>query len=1013
MPTIANKPLVIHKPGDKDYCPSCDKAGLAILVTLFGVIPTQNYAKAAAHGYDWVSYMEPDSSPMFGSFDRRGYLAARKLSQSATETRLNCSHYVVRRLRKGYLYVYYPQDKTWNYYATQINGRLERMQGDLHHGLGRSDAACARFTATPSNLLLTIDDPQRHAEFWIAFSEAPWTQAVRNQVAASPGEFMRHVNLQQDLVAFDGADLIKGTVFGFQEKPLPHGSDRLAYPCASMDSPEDTYQALVAHNTPFKATGLMLALEDDIGITTQLAFERNGALLDIVGEGAGYTEDDRNKMDTAGLFDQLRGLVGDEQFARMQKHLKPGAFDTYLAKYNQCRDARTDFSNYSHDYTLWMQHTLERQHWKLFDPAVPEIGAHLGRCTANLFEGCGLTKEEFDKVLKPQLEADANAPTQLFWRGAAGNNHSLLALLTNTEVGKSLLEGIKKHDETSEQVTYLTGIRKAKVTAAELNKASWSRLARVIASHSKQLHTADAKAFRRTMRRVQALTLTDANQMVIEYTVQGSAAAYLKQIQLGMNKAAGTIRRTPKNAGEMAALAELMVAMWKPGEPAPPDFLQAMKDVGVTVEELPPSTTIEVSEIEVKPAWLKATVGMNAGMATLQIMTFVESVEALGLDLDKVRHGDRPELLHLIRDLGNAGASLVGLASTGYETAAVLTQLAADGSKTTRFWQLTWTAGKVGLIGAGIQLVVGGTEATELWEGGDHGASIRKGGSALAGGLGSYAGYWGMRTAARAALEAAARKAALGAAGELAVGTEAAAAVTGGAALESAEVPPAAAVALIISVVLWGVSLGLDVWSRHFVTTPFEKWADRGYLGEHSGKWGRAYTGMQGQLEALLRLLYTVKVEQPSAFGLDNAMTVSVAAFGPASELDLEVANSEGRLVGHYLIHGTADGSTPTLENLARPQPGLVVHAQAEQEGGGLKVELRIGGADAKWLDEAKQLGLRVLVPAWGFFDTAHKLADGLPTAHARYYPDHAAYPWFHIEGGSEEKAAAHKDAAE
>ncbi|MEY2153020.1 toxin VasX [Rhodanobacter sp. 115] len=165
---------------------------------------------------------------MAGSFDRHGYLAARKLAQSGTETRLNCSHYVVRRLRKGYLYVYYPQDKSWDYYATQSNGQLERMQADLHHGLGRSDAACARFAATSSNLLLTIDDPQRHPEFWVAFSEAPWTQAVRNQVAANPSAFMQHVDIPKDLLAFDGADLIKNTVLGFQNKPLPRLNDALA-----------------------------------------------------------------------------------------------------------------------------------------------------------------------------------------------------------------------------------------------------------------------------------------------------------------------------------------------------------------------------------------------------------------------------------------------------------------------------------------------------------------------------------------------------------------------------------------------------------------------------------------------------------------------------------------------------------------------------------------------------------------------------------------------------------------
>src|SRR5699024_2413715 len=130
---------------------------------------------------------------------------------------------------------------------------------------------------------------------------------------------------------------IKSTVLGFQDKPLTDTRDREAYPCTPCDSASDTWQALLSHNQPFKASGLMLALQDDIGITTQLNFERNAALLDILGGNKRYTEDDRARMDTAGLIEQLKYVVGEDAFGRMKEHLK--GYDKYLKLYRKCRDA--------------------------------------------------------------------------------------------------------------------------------------------------------------------------------------------------------------------------------------------------------------------------------------------------------------------------------------------------------------------------------------------------------------------------------------------------------------------------------------------------------------------------------------------------------------------------------------------------------------------------------------------------------------------------------------------------
>ena len=1010
-PTTA--PLKINKPGDPDYCASCDRTGLAILVALYGVIPEQNYSVARSQGYDWVTYLEADFTPFFGDFDQNKYLSSRKLADANTFGSSQCSHYVLRRPRKGYLYVYYPSDKTWDLYTVQSDGRLLLMQSDLHHAMGKGDVACARFVSSPSNLLLIVD-PKTHPDFWVAFSDAQWTQAVRKDVAANPDQFMKHVVIdgKKNLVSFDGAEFIKNTVLGFQDRPLLQTHDQEAYPRTPMVAPGNIYNALVAHNQPFNATGLMLLLEDDIGIATQLNFERNCALVDIMGEGKGYTEDDRNKMDTAGLLDSIKDIVGDEQWSRMKKHMKSGEFDTFLTKYKKCTDAQADFSSYSHDYTVWMQFLVSRKHYKLFDPNVPAIGLELGRIVADLYEGCGLTQNEFDKVLKPQLAGDVTDPTQLFWRGATANNNKVLTLLVDNSVDKALVEGTKKLTETKEQVNLLTELREAKAEAAERNEASWARLARVIASRAKRLHDQDAKTFRRTIRRIQAVTLTTENMAVLELKVQGDAAAYLQQLrQASMN--GGKVKVTPKNSTQIAALSELLVANWKPGQPVPAGLNEATKTLGIGPDELPPSTTMEVGEKGASVSSIHTLIGLNAGLAALKAMAFVASVHELGLDISQTASGKSVDQTRLLKDMFEAGAGLLGAASAGFEIGAAAKQLATGGAKSATFWRLSLLAGGLGFAASIFESAAGVTEAAKLWSEHDKGAGVTKGAGAVLGTTSAATGYMALRMTARAALEAAARQAGLGVAGEAAAELAVASTAARGGAVAASEAPPAAMILTIISGITWAASLFLDIWSKYLTTTPFEKWADRCFLGEHKGKWGHAYTDVKDQLDDILRVFYTVKLEGPSAFGLDNAMEITVPAFGEASELVIMVT-ADNYSVGHFDISGkglTSNG-VPKLQNLARPPQDLIVHAEAKREDEGLRIEIRVGGEDSKWLEDAKQAGLNILMPWRSTYNTAKGLIKGLPKAKVQYFPNVAAYPRFWVDERSAEEVAEEKEKA-
>lgn len=148
---------------------------------------------------------------------------------------------MLRRLRKGYLYVYYSGDN-WDKYAVQANRRMVKMQGDMVHAEGIGDAACVRLNSLADTALLIVD-PQAHPTFWVAFSDAPWTSNVRKMVQKNPAQYMKQVVVsgEKNLVGIGGANVIQGTVLGFQKKPLLETHDQEAYPRGSMLSADDNY----------------------------------------------------------------------------------------------------------------------------------------------------------------------------------------------------------------------------------------------------------------------------------------------------------------------------------------------------------------------------------------------------------------------------------------------------------------------------------------------------------------------------------------------------------------------------------------------------------------------------------------------------------------------------------------------------------------------------------------------------------------------------------------------------
>lgn len=992
------KPIQIKKPGDPGYCPSCDRPGLAILAVLYAVIPTQNYNRSASYGYDWVSYMEADSTPFFGSFDQNAYLSTRKLADANSGDMLQCSHYVLRRLRKGYLYVYYSGDN-WDKYAVQANGRMVKMQGDMVHAEGIGDASCARFNSLGDTALLIVD-PQAHPTFWVAFSDAPWTSNVRKMVQKNPALYMKQVVVsgEKNLVGIGDANVIQGAVLGFQKKPLLETQDQEAYPRGSMLSADDIYGAMIAHNKDFKTEGLILALEDDVGITTQLNFARNAALIDIMGEGAGYTEEDRKKMDTAGILENIKDAIGDS-WSDIEDHLQSGQYDKWITKYHKCAEAKANFNSYSHDYLMWIKYLLGKKIYHLFDHAVPAIGRTLAEIVANVFEACGSTKEEFEQVLEPQLAGDVTEATHLFWRGATANDHVLLALITDATIDKTIIEGAKKTNEAREQLSFFEELSKAKMEAAERNEKDWSRMAELLASRAARLHGKNAKAFRRTMRRIQATTFTISNKAVVEAVIENDATGFLQQLENNLTNGHGRTKVTPKNRGQITALSELLVATWKPGEAIPGPLKDAVNALGVESSELPKTTIVDVEEAATSVTTMRTLMGLNAGMAALNVFCFVKSANELGVDLADIAHTGDVNKAKLFKDICEAGSGLVGAASAGFAWRAIGQQARDAGKMSAQYWKLSGLAAGLTLIVSAIEFAGSLNEARELWEGGD---KVAAGGTAIAGAAGTVSslfGYWAVRATARAALEAAAKRAALGAAGEVAVEVGGAAAVEAGGAVVASETPPAAMILGLAAGVTWGASIAIGIFAKHFTTSPLQKWADRCFIGEHKGRWGKPYLETKSQLEDLLRVLYAIKIDKPGYFSPEAPIEVTVPVFGDAAQLIVKI-DTQRSLVGYFSFEGKdwAEGKTPKIKNLASPPASIIVHAEAERKEAGLTVTIRVGhDNDTSWQHVLGQGVLDGLMP-WRGLQRTYEDIKSMPMPQIFYYPNKAAYPTFYVD---------------
>jgi hypothetical protein len=1005
-------------PGGATKCPSCDKSGLTFLVTQYAALPPQWYRPNES---DWVQQAD----------DQNGYLAGRPLKSS---------QYVLRRLRQGWLYVWYPATKLWEVYRVQADGRLMRMAPDLMHAMGIGDPLCKRFASVPDSLLLTIENPEKHDQVWIGFSDARWTAKVRASVAKNPAAaHMKKITpkaMTQSTVMANmgpmrlvGQGVLSSSVLGFQKRMAKQTLQSEAYRRPDPQDESRLYQVMKTNNAPWKIEGMLLPLEDDIGIATQLNLFRNCALADIMGntdgKGRAYTQAERDKMVTAGLIETLPAGLED-----VKKHLDVKAYDSFLEKFHSCRDASDDFDNRSSDYVSWITFAAQRGHTALFDPQDKEVAAHLGACVADMYDGCGLTSRELEEVLHPQLAFDLGAAGALLWRGIAANQDDLLGLMKNVS-GKGM-EAAKQRIEVTEQIAYLREARALNDEAMHLNSESAHRLLNMIGSRARQLLKKDAKLYRKTFRRIQAVAITADDVAVLEVPTQGGVSGLLrflrrtnesaKGLSLGTAKASynrplptadlpahaqGTGGRImtsiPKNQEDLGEYIEVLGRQWPKGKTMPPEF-GAVAKLAEAESAIPEHEILRMEE-EISLKNVKPYGVLSAGMGVLRILALRQSIAELGVELGELRSGEA-DWARLARAVEEVAAPALGIWQAGCEIGYVIEQMSAKGAKSIKYFEMVRLAGRLSFAVSIIEGMLSVQEARVLWREGDRGAAVAKGAAGGAGALSGAAYYAYTRMLANASIRAATAAAAHGEAAEIAAGLATTAEAGAAGAEVSLEVPPLAMWLGTASAGLLVVSWGLDFWSSHMVTSPIQKWADRSLLGLRTNKWGHSFTSTKQQLDALLRIYYSVKLEKASLFA-SNSLEVTTPVFGPAAELALDLkAPKTNAIVGRFSMKAAdfREGKHEIeLENHIKGGASASVHAQAKREQQGIALSVWVGSAKSAEDNQSRNNWLNAISPLGG---AGVALWTGVPTADVRYWPDRATYPDFYVDGRSAEEAA-------
>ncbi|MGM0953441.1 MAG: T6SS effector BTH_I2691 family protein [Pseudomonadota bacterium] len=165
--------------GGCSNCPMCKKSpGLVILPVRYSAI-----AESEAHGIHGLNPIS-DGDP-FG--------------EGVLDKPLKHARYILRCMRPGYFYLHFPSGDadgvTWRKYRVTSDSNFipVPLDGQSAHGMEMSEA-CRSSSDWQMARCVTICQPEKITEAWLAFSDTNWDSTLRDRIAQDPAFRMQSLN---------------------------------------------------------------------------------------------------------------------------------------------------------------------------------------------------------------------------------------------------------------------------------------------------------------------------------------------------------------------------------------------------------------------------------------------------------------------------------------------------------------------------------------------------------------------------------------------------------------------------------------------------------------------------------------------------------------------------------------------------------------------------------------------------------------------------------------------------
>jgi len=165
--------------GGCSNCSMCKKSpGLVILPVRYSAI-----AESEAHGIHGLNPIS-DGDP-FG--------------EGVLDKPLKHARYILRCMRRGYFYLHFPSGDadgaTWRKYRVTSDSNFISvpLDGQSAHGMEMSEA-CRSPSDWQMARCVTIRQPEKITEAWLAFSDTDWNSTLRDRIAKDPAARMQSLN---------------------------------------------------------------------------------------------------------------------------------------------------------------------------------------------------------------------------------------------------------------------------------------------------------------------------------------------------------------------------------------------------------------------------------------------------------------------------------------------------------------------------------------------------------------------------------------------------------------------------------------------------------------------------------------------------------------------------------------------------------------------------------------------------------------------------------------------------